>query len=343
MNNSTKPILIASAFVIACLALIQCKSNTRKKGKTIHYVVQVSQDESSSIPMKELVNQSLTLIKNRLTASEFRSSVTQAGPDLIDILVSVDSSDMPLMRQILEASNKLEFREVYNISELGQSLFCADKIVAGDPPIDTTATHHFSSPGDQAASKHLSYLIAFSVEANGRTVDNGMIGRSMVADTGTVTKLLNEPDVRKCFPEDIEFCYGLAETTGGSSDNKSYCALYGIKTNMQKSLLTNENIRSAEADYGSDGKPELYFQLNQTGARIFENMTQANKGRFIAIILDKKVISAPHVESEVAGGNVSIHGNFTTAETNMLAHQLNAGYLPARLRIVLQEIVKEKP
>ena len=71
-------------------------------------------------------------------------------------------------------------------------------------------------------------------------------------------------------------------------------------------------------------------------------MTTANKGRYIAIILDKKVISAPHVESAIEGGNASIHGNFTAAEADLLARQLNAGYLPVHLQIVLQEIVPEK-
>jgi hypothetical protein len=285
--------------------------------------------------MDELMNRSMTVIKKRLTESGFQSSVKQAGSDLIDVLVTADSSVILLTRQMVEASNKLEFREVYMLSEIAHSVGCADEALQGSASIDTTFNH-------PAANNHLAYFIAFSLDANARIFDNGVVGQSMVRDTEIVTKILNDPKIHKCFPEDIEFCYGPAENPGKASDKRSICSIYAIKTKMQKALLTNDEITDVESGKGDDGKPELTIRFNQIGARIFENMTTANKGRYIAIILDKKVISAPHVESAIEGGNASIHGNFTTAEADLLARQLNAGYLPAHLQIVLQEIVPEK-
>ena len=335
MNNWIKSILIGSTFVVGCFVFVKCKAGARKKDKTVHYVVQVSQDQSSPVPMEELMNRSMTVIKKRLTEAGFQSSIKQAGSDLIDVLVTTDSSGILLTKQMVEASNKLEFREVYMLSEIFPSVLCAADTLKGDAPIDATFNH-------PATTNNIYSLIALSVEANGRIVDNGTIGRSMVADTGFVTKILNDPKIHKCFPGDIEFCYGPAENMDNASDKKRICNLYAIRTRLQKALLTNDEIKYAETDKGYDGKPMLNFGFSQMGARIFENMTMLNKGRFIAIILDKKVISAPHVESAIEGGTCSIHGNFTAAEADLLAHQLNAGYLPAHLQIVLQELVPEK-
>ena len=105
MNNWIKFILIGSTFLVACFVFVRCNTGARKKGKTIHYVMQVSQDQSSPMPMDELMNRSMTVIKKRLTESGFQSSVKQTGSYLIDVLVTADSSVILLTRQMVVASN----------------------------------------------------------------------------------------------------------------------------------------------------------------------------------------------------------------------------------------------
>jgi SecD/SecF fusion protein len=79
--------------------------------------------------------------------------------------------------------------------------------------------------------------------------------------------------------------------------------------------------------------------MNPTGARVWEQMTKANKGRFIAIVLDEVVYSAPRVNDVISGGSSSIYGNFTEQEGQDLANILKAGKLPAPAKIVQEQVV----
>src|SRR6185503_9882214 len=97
--------------------------------------------------------------------------------------------------------------------------------------------------------------------------------------------------------------------------------------------LGNTHVTHAEVDNGYDNHPEIIMQFNDPGSRIWENMTMANKGKYLAIIIDKKVISAPHVNDAISGGSTSISGGFKKEEVYMMARQLSAGYIPADIWI----------
>ena len=56
-----------------------------------------------------------------------------------------------------------------------------------------------------------------------------------------------------------------------------------------------------------------------TGARAFGDYTAAHIGEPFAIVLDDEVISAPTIQSHIAGGSGIITGNFTVEESTNLA------------------------
>ncbi|MFM8356999.1 MAG: protein translocase subunit SecD, partial [Verrucomicrobiota bacterium] len=81
------------------------------------------------------------------------------------------------------------------------------------------------------------------------------------------------------------------------------------------------------------GKPEILFGLKSEGARIFAQVTRANIGNRLAIVLDGEVISAPTINSEIPGGSGQITGDFDMKEALDLASALE-NPLAAPLRIV---------
>jgi protein-export membrane protein SecD len=81
------------------------------------------------------------------------------------------------------------------------------------------------------------------------------------------------------------------------------------------------------------------FRFDTAGARRFGRATQANVGRPFAIVLDKKVISAPVIREPILGGSGQISGNFTVAEANDLSVLLRSGALPAKLTILEERTV----
>jgi SecD/SecF fusion protein len=79
--------------------------------------------------------------------------------------------------------------------------------------------------------------------------------------------------------------------------------------------------------------------MNGQGAQIWKNLTKANVGRSIAIVLDDLVYSSPNVQNEIPNGRSSISGNFTSEEAGDLANILKAGKLPAPTHIVEEAVV----
>ena len=81
------------------------------------------------------------------------------------------------------------------------------------------------------------------------------------------------------------------------------------------------------------GKPEIQFALKPDGTRTFADFTSRNVGRYLAIVLDKRVISCPRIQNAIPDGRVRITGNFTLEEARSLVIQLQYGALPVPLRV----------
>jgi len=99
----------------------------------------------------------------------------------------------------------------------------------------------------------------------------------------------------------------------------------------KEASLTGDTIVKAKTDFSSRGfgEPYVSLTLNPKGAQAFADITAANIGKRLAIVLDGKVVSAPVIRSAIPGGQAMIEGNFTANEANDLANILESGSLPA--------------
>ncbi|WP_339859641.1 protein translocase subunit SecD [Pseudohongiella acticola] len=87
------------------------------------------------------------------------------------------------------------------------------------------------------------------------------------------------------------------------------------------------------------GQPVVNFVLDKTGGRQFGDMTQANIGRALAVVLDDKVITAPVIRSAITTGSGEISGGFSAVDATDLAMLLRAGALPAALDVIEERSV----
>ncbi len=78
---------------------------------------------------------------------------------------------------------------------------------------------------------------------------------------------------------------------------------------------------------------QIGFELQPEWAKFFADYTGANTGKFLAIVLDKVVISCPRIETRIPDGSGSITGDFTRDSAEALAIQLRYGSLPIPLRV----------
>lgn len=108
---------------------------------------------------------------------------------------------------------------------------------------------------------------------------------------------------------------------------------------VQKSIpVTGTDLKNARVQKGQVGQPNVGFSLTPDGARKFGDLTGANVGRRLAIVLDNKVVSAPVIKNRIDDQG-SIEGNFTTQQAADLALVLRSGSLPASLTTLEERTV----
>jgi preprotein translocase subunit SecD len=94
--------------------------------------------------------------------------------------------------------------------------------------------------------------------------------------------------------------------------------------------ITGRDLRSARQSLDQNNQPAVSFTLSGDGARRMGTLTEQNIGRYLAIVLDEKVFSAPRIDGRITD-NGQIFGSFTTQEAQDLALVLRSGALPAEL------------
>jgi len=108
----------------------------------------------------------------------------------------------------------------------------------------------------------------------------------------------------------------------------------------ERTLMTGAYIRDARVAINPQfNEPYVTLQFSDTGAKLFEQITSANVGKRLAIILDNNVISAPVIQEPIAGGMAEITGSFTMDEAKDLAIALRSGALPAPVKVIEQRTV----
>jgi len=81
-------------------------------------------------------------------------------------------------------------------------------------------------------------------------------------------------------------------------------------------------------------EPYVAIDFNPVGAKRFDQITAANVGKRMAIVLDDTVYSAPVIRERISGGSAQISGSFSEQEATDLAIVLRAGSLPAPVKIL---------
>ncbi len=122
-------------------------------------------------------------------------------------------------------------------------------------------------------------------------------------------------------------------------------------TNMEPYLvesataLTGEELAEAFVRMDQEqNRPYVALEFKANGAKIFEEITGANIGKRLAIVLDGNVYSAPVVQGRISGGSAQITlgaGDYNTVmmEARDLALVLRAGALPVELVFEEQRVV----
>jgi preprotein translocase subunit SecD len=103
-------------------------------------------------------------------------------------------------------------------------------------------------------------------------------------------------------------------------------------------MVSGDMLTDAQATF-QNNEPVVSFRFDTAGAKRFGDATKENVGKPFAIVLDKKVISAPVIREAILGGSGIISGSFTVQTASDLALLLRAGALPAPITILEERTV----
>lgn len=105
------------------------------------------------------------------------------------------------------------------------------------------------------------------------------------------------------------------------------------------SIMTGSDIDSVEVASATTGGFSVDFTLTDAGKTIFADFTKVNLGKYLAIVLDGKVISCPSIDGVIDSGKGQISGGFTSETANNLAITLRYGRLSVPVEVVESRIV----
>lgn len=109
---------------------------------------------------------------------------------------------------------------------------------------------------------------------------------------------------------------------------------------FKSTLLTGRYLGKAELGFDqTTQEPMVLLQFNDEGAKVFEELTEKNIGKPLAIYIDQIPISSPVVQEKISGGKARITGKFTVEEAKKLARNLSAGALPVPVHLISQQQV----
>lgn len=128
-------------------------------------------------------------------------------------------------------------------------------------------------------------------------------------------------------------------TTETSAETPTVQPTPGAEEKVWTTIMTGDQLKSVSVTTDQLGKPVVQFELKPDGQKIFADFTSQNIGKYLAIVLDKKIISVPVIRSAITEGSGIIEGNFTVDTANALAVQLRYGSLPIPLKVVESRVI----
>jgi SecD/SecF fusion protein len=289
------------------------------------------------------IDRAIEIVGNRVDQyGVSEPSIQKLGTTRINVELPGVSKEAEV-RSLLQGTALLEFKLLKEPEVAYRIMTAVDNAIAAvttDSTDTTTAlaasedTTKISTPeGEMTAAqfskKHPFFTIAL--------VNPQYPGEAMVQDENRdkVRRWLELESVQRAIPNDVQFVWSAKPQTveGG----KKFFTLYPVKRTAE---LTGGVITNARAtlDPGFN-QPVVTMEMNSEGSREWAQITGANVGKRIAIVLDDAVFSAPVVRGKITGGHSQIEGSENLDEARLLEIVLKAGALPAPVEIIEQRSI----
>lgn len=253
------------------------------------------------------------------------------GDDQIEITIpDVDPTEIANIKEIITNAGILQFRIVANANDHRDIIDVATAQANSDDQ-NIRLNRNVYLVDKVTEAKRLVGLwrtLGRGVEVEGIREITGYQADDLIRNSQT-GRLLNPPTSAK--PNDFENWLSSQNIT-------SVDVLLALeKFGSPYTEVTGADLRTAKKEFSRTGGYQVNFSMSVGGAQKLRELTGANLPsatsdfkRRMAILLDGIVLSAPNLNSTIAGEGL-IEGSFTEKQVDFLASILNAGSLPGTL------------
>jgi SecD/SecF fusion protein len=302
--------------------------------------------------VKGSINTAFEVLRSRID----RFGVTQPNIQRVGesgrILIELPGAkDIDRVRKLLQSTAELQFWEVYTNQEMAQFFLSAnttlaqilkpeeevekDSATTTEEEIDDLLGEVKDSVDFETQNPLFAKLFVRFPQTQGDI--SSMLASASVNDTAAINSYLAMKEVRALLPADMKYTKFAWDVKA----NNDFLTLYALKSNRDDvAPIQGDVISDAQQVFDQLGaNPEVSMTMNSKGTKQWAKMTTANVGKFVAVVLDDYVYSAPRVNDAITTGRTSISGQFTIDEAQDLANALKSGKLPAAARIIQSDVV----
>ncbi len=314
---------------------------------------------------KDLLDRAYTVMENRINGLGVAEPVIQKQNDNRLIIELPGLSDSKKAKEVIGSTAQLEFKILREPAELLKAVQTIDATLSGKKLDSSDSTKRADSLSADSATKAAAQVAAASILTGADTGKSqsaapatpttgpksisqflSEMGNQLAVkknDRSVVTDIFARADVKAAL-EHVglganQFLWSHSVEVNPQT-KEEYYLLYYVKAKPELRGDVLKDARPGIAQGGmSAGEQIVEFEMNNDGARKFARVTGANVEKFLAIVLDSTVYSAPRIQTKISEGRGQITGNFSADEAKSLAVVLRAGALPAPVKIIGEESV----
>ncbi len=262
--------------------------------------------------LKDSLDRSIEVLRNRLNRIGIEEPSIVKKADRIEIqLPGIGEDKREEAEQMILSVGFLEFRMVHDRSaELTQRIMTEGRAPRGFKIVTVSGQSYY--------------------RANKEEVPDSERGRAFLAETGkfeipspSYEFLLEEVDI----------------------DGQLVLRPHFVNTHP---VLRSRDLKNSSLEQGNLGQQAVGLEFTGKGAKRFADVTEKyapggplnpDGDRYLGIVIDGTLYSAPRIREPIYGGRAQITGSFDLAEAKRLVNVLRSGALPTRVQIVEKRFV----
>jgi protein-export membrane protein SecD len=320
-------------------------------------VLEIDRSKLDKEAAENAIDRAYTIIENRINAlGVAEPSIQKQGRDRL-IVELPGLKNEAAAKRVIGSTAQLEFKLLREPGELQRAITVVENAVSGGQVADTAQA---DTAADEETEEAARRLFGGEDDAEDTVVAEAQEGEQEYEsfadklislggahigvreeDVPVVKKILERDEVQRALDRaGLGGSVFLWDHTTMSQNNREFRALYYVKS---RSELRGDIIKDANASIAQGGMEAgnwiVNLEMNRTGARKFSRVTGVNVNKYLAIVLDSTVYSAPVIRQKIPHGQAQITGSFTAEEARALAIVLEAGALPAPVNIIEERTV----